>query len=464
MNPAPPKFGSVLLTIICCFLSFSDVSAENLWKSPTKNLEIYSWPFLTSIDTLPARPAIYRQFKTNEYMFYLQETRVQELSGYQRANQWIDQEAKKAPFVEDIEIPVVFHVLYTSDKDKISEEQALSQLEALNRDFQGKAQEQIRDDINPAFTKEGFDKRATSADIRFCLATENADGVQTKGVQYYEVTSKDWAYEDDGLKGTKEEGARPWDPERYLNVWVADLADSVSGYAQMPGGSSETDGIVIDHRFLGTKGLVEYPFDGGKTLTHLVGNYLGVQSIWGLLPCGDDGVEDTPLHNAPNFGCPGYQHISICYSNPVEMTMNFMDNTDDACMYMFTQGQKNRMHAALMEGGPRQGLAKGTSYCSENIIEEDIPEDIKEEKLNADPYLRVYPNPASQFFKLESGQLTDQSMRVEIRDAYGRKIWEHNAMRSNAILTIDCSGWTSGIYFVYVNQKMDRPVQKILVP
>jgi hypothetical protein len=146
------------------------------------------------------------------------------------------------------------------------------------------------------------------------------------------------------------------------------------------------------------------------------------------------------------------------------MTMNFMDNSDDACMYMFTQGQKNRMHAALMEGGPRHGLAMGASYCTENIIEEDIPNEISPQIINSDPYLRVYPNPASNIFKLESGQLTEQSMPVEIRDAYGRQIWEHKTMRSNAILTIDCSTWSSGVYFVYVNQEMDRPVQKILVP
>ena len=108
----------------------------------------------------------------------------------------------------------------------------------------------------------------------------------------------------------------------------------------------------------------------------------------------------------------------------------------------------------------------GTRYYfgkyNHKLVEADI--DIDQEVVTSDAYLRVYPNPAPDYFKLESGQLTDQSMRVEIRDAFGRKIWEHALMQSNAIMHIDCSKWSSGVYFVYVNQKVDRPVQKILVP
>ena len=414
------------------------------------------------IDT-PARPPIYRKIRTNEYMDYLQASKSERGEVFLDANRWIDEQARLAPTVEDVEIPVVFHVLYTDSEDKITEDQAMSQIEALNRDFQGKGQLGGREG-DKDLGGEGFDQGVVNANIRFCLATEDQEGVQAKGVQYYEGSTREWTYKDERIKDKRDGGATPWDSERYLNIWVASLDAGVSGYAQMPGGAREMDGIVIDYKYLGTRGKVQHPFDQGKTLTHLIGNYLGVHSLWSMVPCGDDKVEDTPIHNAPNFGCPGAGHISICYGNPVEMTMNYMDNTDDACMYMFTQGQRNRMHAALMEGGPRAGLAKGKTYCKEKLVEEDIEIDIDQEVITSDAYLRVYPNPAPDYFKLESGQLTDQSMRVEIRDAFGRKIWEHASMQSNAIMHIDCSKWSSGVYFVYVNQKVDRPVQKILVP
>ena len=80
---------------------------------------------------------------------------------------------------------------------------------------------------------------------------------------------------------------------------------------------------------------------------------MNLRHIWGDATCGSDLVSDTPSHNTANYGCPTFPHYSTCSGSPVEMTMNYMDYSNDACMYMFTIGQKNRMRAIFNSGGPR---------------------------------------------------------------------------------------------------------------
>jgi hypothetical protein len=87
-----------------------------------------------------------------------------------------------------------------------------------------------------------------------------------------------------------------------------------------------------------------------------VGHWLNLRHIWGDANCGSDLVSDTPTHNTANYGCPTYPHASTCSGAPVEMTMNYMDYTDDACMYMFSAGQVTRMQALFAAGGSRASL------------------------------------------------------------------------------------------------------------
>ena len=73
----------------------------------------------------------------------------------------------------------------------------------------------------------------------------------------------------------------------------------------MPGGPVATDGIVIDYRYFGTGGTAIAPYDEGRTLTHLVGNYLNLHDLWNdVSRCSDDEVADTPVHNGPNYALP----------------------------------------------------------------------------------------------------------------------------------------------------------------
>ena len=160
------------------------------------------------------------------------------------------------------------------------------------------------------------------------------------------------------MKKSAQGGLNPTSPTTKLNLWVCTIGGGILGYAQFPGGSSATDGVVIDSRYLGTTGTATAPFNKGRTATQEVGHWMNLRHIWGDATCGIDLVSDTPSHNTANYGIPAFPHYSTCTGTPIDMTMNYMDYTDDAGMYKFSNGQKSRMLAIFASGGARNSFAQ----------------------------------------------------------------------------------------------------------
>jgi hypothetical protein len=131
----------------------------------------------------------------------------------------------------------------------------------------------------------------------------------------------------------------------YLNIYVKNIGGGVLGYSPL-GGSGFGDGVVIGNSFFSSGsgcGQIspQFPFNGGRTLTHELGHYLNLNHIWGDGGCGvDDGVSDTPLSGGEHYNCPTGTTPSC--GSP-DLHMNYMDYVNDACMYMFTAGQSTRM-------------------------------------------------------------------------------------------------------------------------
>ncbi len=239
-----------------------------------------------------------------------------------------------------IQIPVVVNVLYRTSAENISQSQIQSQITALNKDFSA---------TNSDYNKTSTYNSVKSGDIgvEFVL-----DQVVRKS-----TNKRSWQL-NDAMKKNSQGGISATSPTTKLNVWVCNLTSGYLGYAQFPGGNSATDGVVIDNNAFGTTGSAAAPFNLGRTATHEVGHWMNLRHIWGDATCGNDLVGDTPIHNTANYGCPSAGHRSTCSGTPIEMTMNYMDYTDDACMYMFSTGQKTRMLATFASGGPRNSFAK----------------------------------------------------------------------------------------------------------
>ncbi len=239
-----------------------------------------------------------------------------------------------------IEIPVVVNVLYKTTAENISQAQIQSQIDILNKDFNA-----TNSDFNnvPA----AFSTVKANVGIRFVL-----DQVVRKS-----TNKTSWGTRD-AMKKSNQGGLNPISATTKLNLWVCTIGNGTLGYAQFPGGSSATDGVVIDSKYFGSTGTAVYPFNLGRTATHEIGHWMNLRHIWGDTTCGNDLVADTPSHNTANYGAPAYPHYSTCAGNPVEMTMNYMDYVDDRAMYMFSNDQKSRMLAVFQSGGPRYSFAQ----------------------------------------------------------------------------------------------------------
>jgi len=234
-----------------------------------------------------------------------------------------------------VQIPVVVNVLYRTTAENISLAQIQSQIDVLNQDFNA---------ANSDFNQVPSLFAGVKANVGISFVLEAV---------YRKATTKTSWGTNDAMKIASQGGIAPTSPTTKMNLWACTIGGGILGYAQFPGGSSSTDGVVIDSKYLGNTGTAAYPFNLGRTATHEVGHWMNLRHIWGDATCGSDLVSDTPTHNAANSGVPAYPSYSTCSGNPVEMTMNYMDYTDDRGMYMFSNGQKSRMAAVFVSGGSR---------------------------------------------------------------------------------------------------------------
>lgn len=241
----------------------------------------------------------------------------------------------------NIQIPVVVNVLYKTAAQNISLAQIQSQIDVLNKDYSATNSDYSQ--IPAAF----LPVASGNTTIEFVLHS-----VVRK------ATNKTSWSANDAMKKTSQGGINPTTPTTKMNLWVCNLGQGLLGYAQFPGGPSATDGVVIDDNACGNTGTAAAPYGLGRTATHEVGHWLNLRHIWGDATCGNDLVSDTPVHNTSNGGCPAQPHYSTCSGTPREMTMNYMDYTYDQCMYMFSAGQKARMLATFVTGGPRNSFAQ----------------------------------------------------------------------------------------------------------
>jgi len=280
----------------------------------------------------------------------------------EQIQQWIAENKGNEKKADIITIPVVFHVVWSSNRPEsnVSDEQIYSQIDALNRDF--------RAENDLSVVRNIFQDRIADMEIKFKLAEFDPEGNLTTGITRTETDVEEWSIKNSSDMKYEEDGGKdPWPSRQYLNIWIISrLVDGngnggIAGYAQ-PGSNfpsnSRIDGVVILHNYLGQIGTAD-PSNFGRTGTHEVGHWLSLHHLWGASNSGeenqnyscfeeDDEITDTPFTMDANFGCN--QNRNQCTNeNPdfPDMIENYMDYASSSCQGLFTHGQKDRVHAIL---------------------------------------------------------------------------------------------------------------------
>lgn len=347
-----------------------------------------------------------------------------------------------------IRIPVVVHILYNSSAQNISDAQIKSQIDALNRDFR-------RDNADTVNTPQRFHALAADTEIEFVLASADPSGRATTGIVRRQTNVKEWSM-DDKIKFQSQGGDNAWDSRYYLNIWVGNMR--TLGYSSAPGGAADKDGVVISLNAFGTINTSS-PYNMGRTAVHEIGHWMGLKHIWGDTYCGDDLVEDTPKQGNFTAGCPSGFRTSCSNGTVGDMYMNYMDYTSDACINLFTQGQKSRMRSLFLAGGPRASLLQSKGLGDPwNSNEEPVT---AEEAPAAESKIKIYPNPAHSDITIDFG--ADHSWtgkELQVISTSGITVQKLSITRS--LQKVNIAQLKPGIYFIQAINGAVRMRMKIV--
>ena len=252
-------------------------------------------------------------------------------------------------------IPVAVHFPEANEADRdCLVDLAQSQIDVLNADWTA-----TNDDATLWDSASQFYPGVVhgAADISFCLATQNhPNGWDPQLIEGQPAITIGHAY-GNGDYSINGNGNQDDAWVGYFNIVVASsLGGNTIGFSPLGGSIAGGYAVVIQDNVFGTgsscpgSGVsgTNVPYHLGRTATHEAGHFFNLPHTWANGGCGvDDGIDDTPVSDGANYGCPAPGSLPGCVAGEYDLSMNYMDYVNQDCMYMFTQGQINVSEAYL---------------------------------------------------------------------------------------------------------------------
>lgn len=374
-------------------------------------------------------------------------------------------------------IPVVFHVLYNVANENLHDSLIISQLEVLNRDFNRLNDDSVK-------TRSFFKSRAGSARIQFEFAKVDPNGLSTTGIVRKTTTRTTFGSSGGGIqdlmKSSSTGGSDPWDPTKYLNIWVCDLSvnnqDNLLGYAFPPYGhpswgsgswvADSRQGVVLHYKVVGRNnpratGAIAMS-NKGRCAVHEVGHFLGLRHIWAddqfsVNKCiADDFIDDTPVQGiGAGFTCNLGGNTCIEPKNDLpDMFENYMDYSTEACQNLFTKRQVQMMRTSI------------TDFRTELPIKREIITRMRVFDTVVYDEVLIYPiNTESDVVVEVRNEDIIEALEIQFFDLLGQTMTEPKKLITNET-RFDTQTWADGYYVAVLKRISDGKVirkQKLFV-
>jgi len=341
-------------------------------------------------------------------------------------DRWIEEHYGKAL---NISIPVAIHSIYASTSNGyVTDQMVADQIQVLNDAYAG---------TGVSFYLYHFARYQSTKYFSWDMQTKQEKAVK----QYLNI-----------------------DSAHVLNIYTQSPPGGILGWAYFPWMAPEDHwghGVVLLWASLPGGGAA--PYDEGDTATHESGHYLGLYHTFqnGCFGQGDQ-VDDTPYELIPAYGCP--EGRDTCPATGADPVNNFMDYSDDFCMYEFTVGQTARMDWAVTTYRPSLGGApvnkamtsaeKGAvdfDRAIDEILASNEPIVDKAPGLGSAVLADISPNPFNPMTTVAFVLPNSGHVRIDVYDLAGRRVQtlvDGNRDAGRHEVTLDGSGLASGIYMV----------------